>query len=61
MDEITFRIILGMASKGILETRLMDVAYLYGSLDSEIFMKIPEGLNMDEFKKPRHIYSIKLQ
>lgn len=63
MDGITFRFILGMASKEKLETRLMDVvtAYLYGSLDSDIFMKIPEGLKMDEFKKPRHIYSIKLQ
>ena len=63
MDGITFRFILGMASKEKLQTRLMDVvtAYLYESLDSDIFMKIPEGLKMDEFKKPRHIYSIKLQ
>lgn len=63
INGITFRFILGMASKEKLETRLMDIvtAYLYGSLDSEIFMKIPEGLKMDEFKKPRHIYSIKLQ
>ncbi|XP_074377220.1 retrovirus-related Pol polyprotein from transposon TNT 1-94 [Apium graveolens] len=52
-----------MATKEKLETRLMDVviAYLYGSLDSEFFMKIPEGLKIDEFKKSRHIYSIKLQ
>lgn len=42
MDEITFRFILGLTSKENLETRLMNVvtAYLYGSLESENFMKI---------------------
>ena len=43
---------------------LMDVvaAYLYGSLDNDIYMKIPEGLKMpDTCKlKPRELYSIKL-
>ena len=45
--------------------RLMDVvtAYLYGSLDSDIYMKIPEGFKMPEAlsSKPRELYSIKLQ
>ena len=44
---------------------LMDVvtAYLYGSLDSDIYMKIPDGLKMPEAysSRPREIYSIKLQ
>ncbi|KAK9065411.1 hypothetical protein SSX86_016794 [Deinandra increscens subsp. villosa] len=45
--------------------RLMDVvtAYLYGSLDSDIYMKIPEGFKMPEAlgSKPKEMYSIKLQ
>ncbi|KAK9150854.1 hypothetical protein Syun_009163 [Stephania yunnanensis] len=44
---------------------LMDVvtAYLYGSLDSEIYMKIPDGFVIsDEIKsKPHNMHSIKLQ
>ena len=43
----------------------MDVvtAYLYGSLDSDIYMKIPEGYKMPESlsSKPKEMYSIKLQ
>jgi hypothetical protein len=43
----------------------MDVvtAYLYGSVDNDIYMKVPEGLKMPEaFKsKPQEIYSIKLK
>jgi hypothetical protein len=43
----------------------MDVvtAYLYGSLDNDIYMKVPEGLKMSEtFKsKSREIYYIKLK
>ena len=44
---------------------LMDVvtAYLYGSLDNEIYMKIPEGLAMHKScnSKSSEMYSIKLQ
>ena len=43
----------------------MDVvtAYLYGSIDSDIYMKIPKGFTLPEakFSKPRDMYSIKLQ
>ena len=41
----------------------MDVvtAYLYGSLDNDIYMKIPEGLKMHDTSKPREMYAIKLQ
>ena len=63
MDGVIFRFLLGMTTIEGLKTRLMDIvtAYLYGSLDSEIYMRIPEGLKMAESQKPRHIYSIKLQ
>ena len=45
--------------------RLIDVVtvYLYGSLDNNIYMKIPEGFKMPEASslKPKELYSIKLQ
>ena len=45
--------------------RLMDVitAYLYGSIDNDIYMKIPEGFKLPEANntKPRNMCSIKLQ
>jgi hypothetical protein len=44
---------------------LMDVvtAYLYGSLDNDIYMKVLEGIKIPEaFKsKSREMYSIKLK
>ena len=54
VDGVTFRFLLGMATMKSLETHLMDIvtAYLYGSLDSEIYMRIPEGLKMAESQKP---------
>ena len=43
----------------------MDIVttYLYGLLDSDIYMKIPEGFKIPEAlsTKPKEIYSIKLQ
>nr|GEX38549.1 putative ribonuclease H-like domain-containing protein [Tanacetum cinerariifolium] len=43
----------------------MDVvsAYLYGSLESDTYMKIPEGFKMPEALsgKPQDMYSVKLQ
>ena len=44
MDAITFRYLNGLGVHENLEIHLMDVvtAYLYGSLDNEIYMKVPE-------------------
>lgn len=63
MDAITFRYLIGLTVSNNLDMYLMDVvtAYLYGSLDSDIYMKIPEGLKMIETSKPRDMYAIKLQ
>lgn len=46
MDATTFRFITAFATLESFTMRLMDVvtANLYGDLDSEIYMKIPEGL-----------------
>ena len=41
----------------------MDVvtAYIYGSLDSNIYMKVPEGISIPNPKANRNMYCIKLQ
>ena len=45
--------------------QLMDVvtAYLYGDLDAEIYMKLPDGFNVPQSNdsKPRSAYSIRLK
>ena len=65
MDAITFRYLIDLAVHENLEIHLMGVvtAYLYGSLDNEIYMNVPEGLKMPEAysSKSREIYSIRLQ
>ena len=62
---MTFRYLTSLAIHKNLEIHLMDVitTYLYGSLDNEIYVKIPEGLKMPEAysSKPREMCSIKLQ
>ena len=65
MDTITFRYLIDLAVHENLEIHLLDVVtvYLYGSLDNEIYMKVPEGLKMPEAysSKSREMYSIILQ
>ena len=65
MDAITFRFLISLAVSEGLDMRLMDVitAYLYGSMDNDIYMKIPEGFELPDANntKPRSMYSIKLQ
>ena len=53
MNAITFRYLINLVVSKNLEMRLIDVVttYLYGSLDSDIYMKIPE-----EFKMPEALY-----
>jgi hypothetical protein len=62
VDATTFRYLISLAVHERLDLRLMDVvtAYLYGSLDSDIYMKIPEGFKMPEACSSREHYSIKL-
>ncbi|GKE07118.1 retrovirus-related pol polyprotein from transposon TNT 1-94 [Tanacetum coccineum] len=65
MDAITFRYLISLAVFENLDMRLIDVVtvYLYGPLDSDIYMKIPEGFKMPEALsiKPKYMYSLKLQ
>ena len=59
------RFLISLAVSKGLDMRLMDVitAYLYGSMDNDIYIKILEGFKLSEANstKPRSIYSIKLQ
>ena len=65
MDAITFRFLMSLAANENLEMRLMDVvtAYLYGSLDTDIYMRIPDGFKMPEMlsSRPKELCAIKLQ
>ncbi|KAL0293473.1 UNVERIFIED_CONTAM: Copia protein [Sesamum radiatum] len=65
VDATTLRFLISLSIIEQLKMQLMDVvtAYLYGSLDTDIYMRIPEGLKMPEAlkSKPRHMYSIKLK
>ena len=64
MDVITFHFLISLAVPKGLDMHLMNVitTYLYRSMDNDIYMKIPEGFKLpDANKKPRIMYSIKLQ
>ena len=65
MDAITFHFLISLAISKGLDMRLMDViiAYLYGSIDNDIYIKISEGFTLPEVvnAKPRSMCSIKLQ
>jgi hypothetical protein len=63
MSEITFRYLIALAVQNHLSMQLMDVVttYLYGSLDSDIYMKVPDGISVPNPKANHNMYYIKLQ
>ena len=65
MDIITFRYLISLSVSEGLDMRLMDVitAYLYGMLENDIYMKVPEGFQLHQVNtsQPRNMYSIKLR
>ena len=65
MNAITFRFLMSLPADKNLEMRLMDVvtSYLYGSLDTDICMKISDGFKMPKALsfKPKELCAIKLQ
>ena len=63
MSAITFRYLISLAVQNHLSLQLMDVvtAYLYGSLDSDIYMKVPDGIDVPNPKAKRNMYCVKLQ
>ena len=65
MNAITFRFLISLVVSEGLDMRLMDVitTYLYGSIDNDIYMKIPEGFKFpkENNTKPHNMCLIKLQ
>ncbi|KAL0546737.1 hypothetical protein IC582_016650 [Cucumis melo] len=65
VDIITLRYLISLIACENLDMHLMDVvtAYLYGSLENEIYMKIPEGFKIPESynSNSRELCPIKLQ
>ena len=61
MDVITFRYLISLVVSEKLDIRLTDVvtAYLYGELDTDIYMKIPNGYKLPK-EKSKSMYSLKL-
>ncbi|KAL1199181.1 Retrovirus-related Pol polyprotein from transposon TNT 1-94 [Cardamine amara subsp. amara] len=62
VDATTFRFLISLAIKENLDMRLMDVvtAYLYGPLDNEVYMKVPEGIELKDKESSREQHCIKL-
>ena len=50
VDAITFKYLINLVIFERLDMRLMDMvtSYIYGSLNSDIYMKIPKGFKMPE-------------
>ena len=63
MGGIIFWYLISVAVQNHLSMQLMDVvtAYLYGSLDSDIYMKVPNGIPILNQNANRSMYCVKLQ
>lgn len=63
VDTITFYFLIDLTDERNLDMCLMDViiAYLYYSLDIDVFMKLLERLKFSKLNKTRELYSVKLQ
>ena len=63
MSGITFQYLISLAVYKGLSMHHMDVvtAYLYGSLDSDVYMKVPKELEIPNKNHNRNMYCIKLQ
>jgi len=57
LDAITFRYLISLVAQEGLNLHLMDVvtAYLYGSLENDIYMKLPEGFNLPQKENLKRI------
>jgi hypothetical protein len=61
MNGITFRYLISLAIQKHLSLQLMDVmtAYLYGSLNSDIYIKVLDGISIPNMNANRNMYSVK--
>ena len=62
MDIITFRYLISLVVSEKLNMQLMDVvtAYLYGDLDTDIYMRVPDGIDVPK-PEQRKAYAVKLR
>jgi hypothetical protein len=62
MNEITFWYLKSLTIQNHLSLQLMDAvtAYLYGSLDSDIYMKISDRISVPNMNANRNMYCVKL-
>jgi hypothetical protein len=62
MNGITFWYLISLATQKHLSLQLMDVVtvFLYGSLDSDIYMKVPDEISVSNSNVGRNIYCVKL-
>jgi hypothetical protein len=62
MNGITFRYLISLVIQNYLSLQLMDVvtAYLYGSLDLDIYTKVPNGISVSNINANRNMYCVKL-
>jgi hypothetical protein len=62
MNGITFRYLISLATQKRMSLQLMDVVttYLYESLDSDIYMKVPDRISVPNANVKRNMYCVKL-
>jgi hypothetical protein len=62
MNRIIFQYLISMATQKHLSLHLMDIVttYLYGSLDSDIYMKVPYGISVPNANVGRNMYCVML-
>jgi hypothetical protein len=62
MNGITFRYLISLVIQNHISLQLMDVvtAYLYGSLDSDIYMNVFDGISVSNMYVNRKMYCVKL-
>jgi hypothetical protein len=62
MNRITFQYLISLATQKCLSLHLMDVVtvYLYGSLDSDIYMEISDGISVPNANVGHNMYCVKL-
>jgi hypothetical protein len=62
INGITFQLLISLATQKHMSLYLMDVVtvYLYGSLDSDMYMKVPNGIFVPNTNVGRNMYCVKL-
>jgi hypothetical protein len=62
LNAITFRYLISLVIQNYLSLKLMNAmtTYLYGSLDSDIYMRVPDGSSVPNVHANRIMYCVKL-